>query len=169
MGFGVTRDAIKGVADAIFSSAASDAEKARAEHVFNGRYITADITDGGTAGTAVTETVIFQCTESAVKVKKASVALPVAVVADPTDIITFTLSRRTGAGGATAIGVWATTTGQQGAITAFVPANLVLTAANVELAVGDVLTIKATKGGIGKAMAAATSWVLVQALVEEGS
>jgi hypothetical protein len=158
MGFGVTGEAIKGVAQGVFSSAATDAQKARADHVFNGRYAAENYSDAATAGTAVTETVHCQITETSAYVKKIRFTAPIAVTANGSNFATITVSKRTAAGAAVTLGTFSTSATS---MVAFVPADLTLTAANLKLAAGDVITVAISKTGTGVALTAATSNVNV--------
>lgn len=168
MGFGVLGDAIRGVAQGLFSSAATDAQKARAEHVFCGRYLTEDYSDAATAGTAVTETVHAAITETAATVKKIMITAPIAVASNGSNFGTWTIAKRTGAGGAVTLGTFATSATS---MVAFVPIVLTptsgLTAANLKLAQGDVITVALAKSGTGVAFTAATSNVNVSVLIQE--
>lgn len=131
------------------------------------RAITANITDGGTIGTAVTESVIYRAPAAGV-VKAAYYTAPVAIPGNDTTFATFTLSKRTAGGAATVIGSQNTKiTGGAGSAVAFVPVPLVLVGAAVQLAAGDVLTIAVTKGSTGVAISAATSTAGITVLLEE--
>lgn len=168
MGFGVLGDAIRGVANGIFSAAANTAQQARAEHVFCGRYLTENYSDAATAGTAVTETVHANITETSATVKKIMLSAPIAVTANGTNFATVTVSKRTGAGGAVTLGTFATSATS---MVAFVPIVLTpgsgLTAANLKLTAGDVITVAIAKSGTGVALTAATSNFNVSVLIAE--
>jgi hypothetical protein len=76
-----------------------------------------------------------------------------AISADGTNVAGITISKRDGAGGsATSLGTYDTTTGQNGAITAFVPAAFTLssTSTDLDLLETDILTVTITKGGSGQ-------------------
>lgn len=165
----VTKDSLKGNARGVVSGVNTAADEARADHVFQGRYVTWPFRDAATAGTAYTETVIFQAVASSTTVKKARVALPVTAAANASNGAVITLARRTGAGGAVTIASWSTLSAAQGTLTAFIPGEMVLTAANVELAAGDVLTLAVSKAASGVALTAATSDASVTVLLEEGA
>lgn len=168
MGFGITGESIKGVARAVLSSSQNDTEKLRADFVFAGRYVHTRCTDGGVAATAWTETVIYHAIVPSVVVKACSISLPVSVTVGATGV-TFTLAKRTGGGGAVTIGSFNTVTGNQGALTAFIPGLMVLTSANVTLLQGDVLTLSVAKTGAGQPIAAATSDAFVEVQIEEST
>lgn len=128
----------------------------------------ARVTDGGTAATGVAESA-FAKVPNAALVKSVAVELPIAVANDATDIVTFTVAKRTAGGAAVTVATGSTLTGALGAITAWTayPLTLSATAANVQLAAGDVLTVVVAKGGSGKAIAAATSFGVVTIDFEE--
>lgn len=78
-----------------------------------------------------------------------------AVAADASDTATITIAKRDGAGGgATTLGTYATTTGSNGAITAFVPAAFTLssTATDLDILETDIITITVAKGSSGKVL-----------------
>lgn len=127
----------------------------------------AAVTDGGTAGTAAAETVIGYVKDAG-KVVSIYLSTPVGVTADNTNNATFTVGRRTAGGSRTTIGTL-TTNVAQGNLTAFSPVALTLTAANVQLAAGDVLTLQLAKASSGVAIAAATAQADVTVIVEKGS
>ena len=129
---------------------------------YNGRF-----TDAGTAGTGQGESPIGRVRNAGV-VRSVNVSVPLAVVADNTDYISFTVSKRTAGGAAVTIASGTTQVSGLGALTAFLPLALTLAAAaNLALAAGDVLTVTVAKGGAGKAMAAATTFGVVTVDVEE--
>jgi len=165
----VTKDSLKGNARDAVTGVSTVADEARADHVFQGRYLTWPFEDAATAGTAYTETVIFQAVASATTVKKARVALPVTATAHAANGAVITIAKRTGAGGATTIASWSTLTAAQGTLTALIPGEMVLTVANVDMAAGDVLTLAITKPSSGVALTAATSKGNITVLIEEGA
>lgn len=167
MGAGVTGDAIRGVAQGVFSAASTAAQQARAEHVFTGRTITHHFADAATAGTAYTETVIFHAKECGGTVKSMTIGLPVTAAGHASNGAVITLAKRTGAGGAVTIASWSTLTAAQGTLTAFIPGVAVLTAANVKYALGDVLTLAVSKAASGVALTAATSEAMVNVSIQE--
>lgn len=128
------------------------------------------ITDGGTAGTAVTEMTFFLASPAidttsgtAYRVKAAYISTPVTAAANGSNFVTWTLAKRTDGGGSTSIGTLATSaTGN----TAFAKRAMTLTAANVDLAAGDELTIAAAKSGTGVAFASATAQAHVYVILE---
>lgn len=131
------------------------------------RAITANISDAATAGTAVTESVIYRAPAAGV-VKAAYYATPVGVAGNDTTFATFTLSKRTGGGAPVVVASQNTKiTGGAGSAVAFVPVPLVLVGAAVQLAAGDVLTIAVAKASTGVAISAATSTAGITVLLEE--
>lgn len=128
------------------------------------------ISDAATAGTAVTETNVAAYVPNACKVVACYVAAPIAVTASDSVYATFTLAKRTAGGSGTTIATQTTKTtgsGGLGSLTALAPYALTTTAANVELAAGDSLTIAVAKASTGTALTAATSYVCVHVIVEE--
>lgn len=125
------------------------------------------VQDAATAGTAITETVVVHV-QGARRFKLGSVAAPIAVAADNTDYVTFTLAKRTAAGAAVTLASGDTRAASLNALAAFIPEALVntTTAADLELADGDVVTFKAVKSGSGKALVAATSYMNVTVELE---
>lgn len=128
----------------------------------------AHVTDGGTAGTAQTETFVWRNDTGAdVLVVGAKICTPVGVTANDTNNATVTLSKRSSSGGSQATVGALTTNTAQGSITAFLPVALTLTAANVVVASGEVLTIAVSKAGTGVAIAAATSQARVEIILDK--
>ena len=123
------------------------------------------VTDGGTAGTAVTEMVMYR-SRNAGFIKAISLTAPIAVATNGANFLTITVSKRTGAGGAVTL---ATFTTSATSMVAFVPILLTLTAttANLSILAGDVITVAIAKSGAGVAFAAATAQALVQAEIEQ--
>lgn len=122
-------------------------------------------TDGGTAGTAQTETAFWtNDTGVAMKVTSVKIVTPVAVATNGTNFGTATVSYRTSAGGgATAIGAQSTAATS---LTAFAPTSVSITAGNDIVPVGGVLTIALSKAASGVAFAAATSQAYVSVQLE---
>jgi hypothetical protein len=116
-------------------------------------------TDGGTAGTAQTETPIWvNNTGETVKITSVKITTPVNVTANATNYATFTVNHRTSAGAsATAIIAFATDTPTTDDITAFAPKSVTPTAGNDLVPVGGVVTLAVSKTAAGVAIAAATS------------
>lgn len=148
------------------------ADNARSDQCVVQRIESTLVTDGGTAGTAVTEECIvsFPFTNS-VKVLGCTVLAPVAVTASDTLFATFTLSSRD-ANGANAVTIATQTTktsgsGGLGSLTAFKPAALPVTVANAVVPAGGSLTIAVAKASTGTAIASATAQCLVQVYLEE--
>lgn len=115
--------------------------------------------DAATAGTAMTKTT-FWTNDTGItwKVISAKVVAPIAVAADNTDYVTFTVSKEDSAGAnAATVASADTRAASLNALAAFVPEALALTAANVEIADGWVLSVAVTKAASGKAITAATS------------
>ncbi len=126
-----------------------------------------NVTDGGTAATAQTETFIYQnSTTGNVRVVSASVTTPIGVTADNTNNAVFNVFRRTSAGASQAQVAQLTTNAAQGNLVAFAPASMTLTPANIILAPGAVLTASVAKGGTGVAIGAATSQSRIEVLLE---
>lgn len=125
------------------------------------------VQDAATAGTAVTEFVL-EHVRRASRVISASVAAPIDVAAAAANIATFNVYKKTGAGAHVLIATGSTVTaGTPGALTALIPAELALTAANTLLAAGDALTAAIVKGSSGVALTAATSYFEISVDVEE--
>lgn len=126
------------------------------------------VTDGGTAGTAQTETFVWQNnTGGDVVVTACNVVTPVAVTAHGTTYATFLLYKRTSAGASQAtIGSFATDTVTTDDMTAFAPKALTLTAANVIVPDGYVLTCAVTKASTGVAIASATAQAVIEVTYE---
>ena len=123
------------------------------------------ITDGGTAGTPVTEMVMGRARNAGL-VKAITFSAPIAVATNGANFLTITVAKRTAGGGAVTLATFATSATS---MVAFIPIVLTLTAttANLQLAAGDVITVAVAKAGAGVAFAAATSQGLVQAEVEQ--
>lgn len=78
-----------------------------------------------------------------------------AIVADNTDYVTITISKRDGAGGgAVVLGTYDTRAANQGAVTAFTPAafSLSAVAGALFLLETDIVTLTVVKGGAGKVL-----------------
>ncbi len=78
-----------------------------------------------------------------------------AIVADNTDYVTVTISKRDGAGGAAVVlGTFDSRAANQGAVTAFTPASFLLSvvAGALFLLETDIVTITVVKGGAGKSI-----------------
>jgi hypothetical protein len=169
------RSNLKGVQAAQLAGsvrASTEAEAEAAEQVIKFLHtwpVFARVTDGGTAGTADAETVIFVA-PFACKVVAATLTTPVNVTANDTTYATVTVAKRAADGGSSATVASETTqttgSGGSGNLTAFAPFALPLTAANVELAAGAVLTVAVAKAGAGVAVGSATAEALVEVLVE---
>lgn len=124
-----------------------------------------------TAGTGVTESVLEHVRRDGI-VRSITLIAPIAVAVDGTNNATITVSKRTAAGAAATIATIPTTAAGIGAggFVAFVPFEVTaaqFTAANTQLAAGDVLTVAIAKGGSGVALTAATSFFTVSVDVEE--
>lgn len=130
------------------------------------RTVEARLFDAATAGTAMTETCFFKnLTGASIRITAAWVVAPVAVAADNTDYVTFTVAQRTSAGASSATVASADSRAASlNALVAFAPEALTLTAANIIVADGAVLTVAVAKAGSGKAITAATSdaYLIVQ-------
>ena len=130
------------------------------------RVIVMPISDAGGAGDDALERSIFGANNGPVRVISAYVSAPVAATAHAANYVTFTLAKRTAGGAAVTIGTRATDIAG-GSLVAFAETAMTLTAANVELALNDELTLKALKSGAGVAIAGALSYVSVYVTVEE--
>lgn len=131
------------------------------------RTLQAHVTDGGTAGTAQTETPLWKNTTATnQRVAGAIVTTPVAVTASDTTNATFTVTRRDAAGINAVVVATVTTNVAGGNYTAFLPVALALTAANVIVGPGQVLTVLVSKLSTGVAIAAATSQARIEVLLE---
>lgn len=131
--------------------------------------VTGYVTDGGTAGTAQTETAVWvNNTGVPVKVTDLHVVTPVNVTASDTVFATFTAAYRTAAGGgATTIGSALTkVTAGTGNLTAFAPIDIVPTGGNQVVPVGGVLTVAVAKASTGTAIASATAQAYIQFTIE---
>lgn len=132
------------------------------------KQIQAHVTDGGTAGTAQTETPFWRNdTGGTVKVVSVHLLAPVAITANATNYATFILYKRTSAGATqTTVASFATDTVTTDDVTAFAPLSITPTAANVTVAAGGVLSVAVTKANTGVAIAAATSQARLVVVVE---
>ena len=130
--------------------------------------VSAHVTDGGTAGTAQTETFAWQNnTGGNVRVISANAIAPIAVTANGSNYASFLLYKRTSAGASQAtIATFATDTVTTDDMVAFAPKAMTLTVANVVVPDGYVVTVAVTKTGTGVALAAATSQARIEFVVE---
>lgn len=150
---------IKNIMKSIFGST-STTDDAYIANVFaqNNPVMQGHFTDAGTAGNAAGEWVIGRVPYACV-VKDVYITTGVDVAADNTDYATITFAKRAAADYTTAVTIASSDTraANLNGLTAFTPASIPLTAANVVLTAGDVLTIKATKAASGKALGAAVT------------
>ncbi len=133
------------------------------------RPVTYSWSDGGTAGTVAAESAIYYARNKCL-VKAFVVTTPVAVTAGDTNYKIFTLAKRTAGGSPTTVCTMNTSisvAGFTGDIVALAPVSGTLVAAAVQLAAGDSLTLAVTKAASGLAVAAATSFVSFEVVVEE--
>lgn len=134
------------------------------------RHFTALVSDSATAGTAVTETVMFRA-NVAMRIKRVDVTAPISVTANDTTYATVTVAQRDSAGANSATIATQTTktsgSGGLGSLTAFKPYALTLTNANVDVPAGSVVTIAIAKASAGVALTAATSYFEVCVVAEE--
>ncbi len=165
----ISRESIKGVARGIISAVASAAEEARADHIFNGRYLTKSYnhTEIGT-NVNLAESPIFAAKYAGV-VLRARIT-PAANVAINTSNYVYLSLNRSVAGAAST--VMATLNTGVTALTKNVPTALTLNVNGVAFGADDVLTLTATKY-IGDAtaavsMTAATSQCEFGVDLEEG-
>jgi hypothetical protein len=162
-------------------SVSNPADQARANHAVARRTIPIPLTDGGTAATGVAEQAVYANPmglptngvaglSNGVKLVAASILAPVAVAANATNYVTFTVFYRTAAGGGqVTLATFATTAVS---LVAFAPQALTLAAYTVLLPAavlgqGDVLTVSAVKSGTGVAIASATAQAFLELIVEE--
>jgi hypothetical protein len=148
----------------------------------NQRHHRVYITDGGTAGTAQTETAFASLESSPAqwKVISATLMVPVAITANGSNLASIFLNKRTitaGAAGAAVVVASLTTNttdpvlGTNAAAFVGYAMTLSATAANLLLSATattfDVMTANVTKTGTGVAIAAATSQAYIDVLVQE--
>ena len=116
------------------------------------------VTDGGTAGSAVGEQIVGYA-PYACQVVLCELGPGVTAAADNTDYVTFTLAKRTAGGSATTVATGDTRAASLNGVTAFTPVALPLssTSGAVALAAGDAITFKIVKSGAGKAIGAAAT------------
>lgn len=115
--------------------------------------------DAATAGTAMTTSAFWKNTTGVtMRVVSAYVVAPVAVAADNTDYVTFTLAK-VDAAGANAATVFSgdSRAASLNGLAANAAEALTVTAANQDIADGWHLTAAVAKAGAGKAITAATS------------
>jgi hypothetical protein len=157
----------KRIVDAVTSllSSTDATDKALVRKFIGQKKVEAHVTDGGTAGTAQTETFVWENDTGAdMYVTAAKVTFPVAVASNGSNYASVFVYKRTSAGASqTAIG---TADSSATSYTAFVPAALTLTAANVLVPAGSGITVAVTKTGTGVAIAAATSQARVEVQLE---
>lgn len=102
------------------------------------------------ASTATSETCVWaNMTGRDIKVLSVGFATGAALTADNTNNAAITVSKYTAAGGSKTTVATETTNVASGNWTAFTVKNLTLTAANVTVAAGGVLTYEISKGGTG--------------------
>lgn len=132
------------------------------------KQVALNVTDGGTAGTAAGETLVwYNDTGVDVAVRSALAISGISVTANATNYATFDLSKRDGAGGsATSIATFATDTVTTDDMVAFVPKTMTLTDSAVVVPSGGVLTAKVTKAGTGVAIGSATVQARIVATIE---
>lgn len=132
------------------------------------RQFNAHVTDGGTAATAQTETPMWRnSTATNQRVVSATITAPIAVTGSDTNNATFTVTRRDAGGINPAVVATLTTTATvPNSLVAFLPAQLVLTVANVIVGPGQTLTVLMSKAGTGVAVAAATSQARIDVQLE---
>lgn len=124
--------------------------------------------DAATAGTAMTTTNFFRnATGGSLRIVSAYVVAPVAVAADNTDYVTFTLAKVDPAGAnAATVASGDSRAASLNALAANAPEALTLTVANVVLLDGWSLTAAVAKAGAGKAITAATSDAYLYVVLE---
>lgn len=129
--------------------------------------VTCRLFDAATAGTAMTETAFWRNSSGANKrVISTHVVAPIAVANGDTHFVTFTLSKRAGAGAAVVVATGTSKAASLNALVAFVPEALTATASAVVIPDGSVLTALVSKDGNGLAITAATSDAYMIVLLE---
>ncbi len=124
------------------------------------RYYQFLVTDFGIAGQAVTTTAIHMPVKG--KVVSVSMTAPLAVTADDTSYATITVAKQTGASASTVAAKATKITAGSGDLAAAVPYKFpaaAFTAANVQMAADDVLTVAIAKASSGVALTTTTSVV----------
>lgn len=126
------------------------------------------LTDGGTAGTAVTTTTFWKNTTGVLqRVVAVYVVAPVNVAADGTDFVTFTLAKTDSAGAnATTVASATTIAASLNGLAAGVPEAITVTGAAQDVAIDGHLTVAVAKAASGKAIAAATSSAYLLVVLE---
>lgn len=132
------------------------------------RILQGHVTDGGTAGTAQTETPLWKNTTGTnQRVVSATVTAPIAVTGSDTTNATFTVTKRDSAGGtAVVVATYTTTATPANSMVAFADKPLVITVANVIVAPNEHLTVLMSKLSTGVAVGAATSQARIEVLIE---
>lgn len=152
----LTNQEMRDALGALMSQAAA-ADQTAVEDMMARQIVEAEVGDNATAGTAGDERVIYR-NQSArdMRVVAAHIVTPAAETANDTNYATFRVQRRNSDGSsAVTVASGALTTTGLGNLTAFSPAALTLTAANVIVASGRVLTADITKTGTGIALSTA--------------
>jgi hypothetical protein len=148
-------------------SALDSTDDALLKNLMTRHKVVAQITDGGTAGTAQTETPVWEnTTGNNMRVVTAKLIAPVTGAASATDTVTVTVTKRDAAGGSAAVVATYTSNVAGTGFTAFVPEALTNTVANVIVPTGYTLTVLASKANSGVAIAAATSQAVVEIVLE---
>ncbi len=129
--------------------------------------VACNVTDGGVAGTAQTETWVWQNTTGTnMRLVSATFTAPIAVATDPANNATVTITKRDAAGiNPLVAATQVTTAAGFGALVAFLPAPIPVTVANVIVPINGSLTVLVSKAGTGVALAAATSQARVELLL----
>lgn len=127
------------------------------------RAVRIPITDAATAGTAAAETTVMSMPVAG-RIIAVYASAPVAVALNAGNFATLTLAKRTAGGGATTQAALSTAALS---LVAFAQAAFTLTAAAVDFAAGDDLTIVLAKSGTGVAISAATAPLTVTVIYEE--
>jgi len=148
-----------------FFSPVDATDQAMVEAVYGSVRALADVTDGGTAGTAQTATTFFNNdTTAPLFVRTATLTTPVAVTANASNNLTITLDRVDAAGlNPVTIGTY-TSDVAGGATVAHLPKALVLStvAGAIQVPAGWSLRVAVSKAGTGVAFAATTSQAYIQ-------
>jgi len=126
-----------------------------------------DVSDGGTAGTGVAESIALQIGGGAATFPSTSglqnvlgmfqFTPTVAVTANASNNITVNFYKRTGTAARVLIATGTTIAAGLGSLSAFVPVTIPVSSPPISFLPGDVITFEIVKNGTGAAFAAATA------------
>jgi hypothetical protein len=138
----ITRDRIKGVARGLLSDVGSAADEARADHVFQGRYLTKNFnhTEIGTNVNLAASPIGRMKYAGAVLAAYITPAVNLAI--NTSNYVYLTLKRRSGTAAGTVV---ATVNTAVTALTEFTPTALTVNVNGNTFSAGEVLTLEATK------------------------